>query len=293
MSGDRIEALIQRRERSNPCGKFVLEGRDRKYRFEEASAVRDVWIEDGKQPSSLRQRIDLAEQDLQDRVHAAQALYGGGMDRSRYLGPAAAESRKLHSFSTQAELRDERMMLQQQLVECVERPAYQEQPVEQVVGKNYQELITPASAWELNRNLSEAASSCREASTRLQEASHSLTEQCQQLHEDLDKADLEADELEHAASLAIETAAEARYRAGALKESLKVEEAQLRSHVLLADQAVANAESEYEEIKLQCDLMSKSLTLDKDDPKEDKERTKYHMAARLQRDTMHGPPGVW
>lgn len=275
----------------------MLQGRDRKYRFEEASAARDVWVEDGKQPSSLRDRIDQAEADLQERVTVAQSLYGGGMDKSRYQGPPAPEAQRVQTFSTQAELRDERLMLQQQLERCVQRPSYaQQQAVQVSKAQHYQTMVTPASAWELNRELSEASEVCSQARDRLKDARDSINDDLELLQESVNEAEAEEEHLEALAMQAAQRADQARQRAAAVRETAQADEAELRDRIVLAEQAVAAAVGEYDEIKAECDELSNKLS-DADSNQEsygdDEERTNYHIAARRQRDAMYGPPGAW
>ena len=129
--------------------------------------------------TELHNRIAAAEQDLAERVAVSQSLYGGGMEVSRREAPPAPTPRALSAFSTQEDLKSERMLLDEQLEKCraLHQVTGQTEPRDGKSGTDWSRIVTPASAWELNRNLNTAAEAVQEARARSRDLERAVAEE--------------------------------------------------------------------------------------------------------------------
>jgi len=318
MSGSRIDALIKRREATNPERNFVHDGRHRKYRFEDAQKHQDPWAHD----SDLYDRIAAQEADLVERVLAAQSLYGGGMEKPRNAErqPVEPVAKPVPVFSTHNELQSERLELRRQLDECVDMAAPQsgvDEPVSGTGGlarvaqvstikRDWAGLVTPASTWVLDRDLAIAAETANSAQARLA-AARAVAQREEQLHGSrVQQAQDEARALADEAAAAQKRAEEAQEWFEQMRDGDKKvsDEADMELHSATLE--AERADDVYQELQEQSQAMADQLYVQAEQrdsiyaaarpeltagPQEAELRLQYHQAARVQRDVLHGVPG--
>eukprot|EP00658_Telonema_sp_P-2_P032512 TRINITY_DN24058_c0_g1_i4.p1 TRINITY_DN24058_c0_g1~~TRINITY_DN24058_c0_g1_i4.p1 ORF type:complete len:190 (+),score=76.85 TRINITY_DN24058_c0_g1_i4:178-747(+) len=159
----------------------------------------------------------------------------------------------------------------------------------------WETIVTPASAWEMNKELGAASECAQEASLRVKRAESALVDEMEAIRQAFDQAEEETGELERASAAAAAKAEAARTRLEEMRRCVVEEEQELTQQLEQAKDAEESAHQEYQEVRAKCDRFAKAIDTSRDSASMDEDhvlREQYRHVARVQRDNFYGPPGA-